>query len=63
MDTSSTVAFLRGKKTYIAIGAGLLIVAAHFLGYIDDSAEQALLALSGLGSVAGLRDAIKQAQK
>jgi hypothetical protein len=49
---------LNGYKTYLAAAAGAATVAAFFLGFIDASTSNMLLALLGFGGLAALRAAI-----
>lgn len=53
--------FLRGKKTYILVGCGLVVGALHSVGVIDDSAANTALGFLGLGALATLRAGIQNA--
>lgn len=47
--------YLRGKKTYILSGLGVVVVALWALGVIDQDTADKLLVALGFGSVAALR--------
>lgn len=50
--------FLDGKKTYIVVGLGVLVVGLNMLGIINADQMQHLLDVLGLGAMATLRNAI-----
>ena len=59
---NSVLSFLNGKKTYIVVLLGLVVIGASMLGVIDtETANSALVAL-GLGGAVTLRAAIAKAQ-
>jgi hypothetical protein len=49
---------LRGRKTYILSGIGLLVLGANMLGFVDQESTVAILSLLGVGGLATLRAAI-----
>ena len=50
--------FLRGKKTYILVGAALVVAAGHMVGLLDVDSTNTALAVLGFGSIATLRAGI-----
>lgn len=52
------VDFLKGKKSYILAGLGVLTVLANHYSYISSSTEQQILLILGFGTVAALRAGI-----
>lgn len=55
---NTVIEFLRGKKTYILTGLGVLVVLLNLFGVIDSSNMLTILSGLGFASVAALRDAI-----
>lgn len=49
---------MSGWKTYLFVGAGVVTVALHAFGVIDDNTSAALLKVFGFGGLAALRSAI-----
>lgn len=53
--------FLRGKKTYILVGAAFVVAGLHLIGVIDEDSANTALGVLGLGSIATLRAGIAAA--
>jgi hypothetical protein len=52
-------AWLQGKKTYLCAGAGGVVIVLYFVGALEKSTADALLAACGFGSLAALRASLK----
>jgi len=55
---NNILAFLKGKKTYIAVAAGILTLLAAKLGYISSDTAQTLFVFEGFSGLAALRAAV-----
>lgn len=56
---TDVVTWLRGKKTYLCAGAGGVVIVPYFVGVLEKSTADALLAACGFGSLAALRASLK----
>jgi hypothetical protein len=54
--------FLSGKKTYLLGLGALVVLAAYFLGYVDEAVANNILTVLGFGSIISLRAAISKVE-
>ena len=52
---SNLVEFLKGKKTYIVVGLGLVVLALKVTGVLDSTIADSILVALGMGGLATLR--------
>jgi putative alpha-1,2-mannosidase len=55
---NNILAFLKGKKTYITVAAGILTLIALKLGYVSADTAQTLFVFEGFSGLAALRAAV-----
>jgi hypothetical protein len=61
--TSNIIEFLKGKKTYIIVGIGVVALALGWAGIIPADLANKIAELCGLGSLITIRAAVKAAGK
>ena len=52
---SNLVEFLKGKKTYIVVGLGLVVLTLKVTGVLDSTIADSILVALGMGGLATLR--------
>lgn len=51
---------MKGKKTYIFVGLGILAAVAYSQGWLNDKAFTTIISILGFGSIGALRSGVSR---